>query len=277
MLLVITGNKIGLIHGKPKSYTISKFILIDKYNLWDVIEILKICETCKKEYKTSNSKSRFCSKNCFSKSRTKRITYNCEYCNKPHTVIECVYNKANHHFCSRSCKGKWQSEHIKGLNHHLNKKVYVSCSICGEKLFRLVENDNSKFYCSEKCKSIGNSKELSPRWNNELDELDRVMKRNYKEYDDWRKSVFERDSYTCVICKDNVGGNLNAHHINSYHSDKELRLEIENGVTLCTVCHKLFHKKFGYKNNNKEQFSIFYKDMAIMSEVSNESSETCND
>jgi len=32
------------------------------------------------------------------------------------------------------------------------------------------------------------------------------------EYIDWRKSVFERDDYTCCECG-KQGGTLNAHHI----------------------------------------------------------------
>lgn len=34
----------------------------------------------------------------------------------------------------------------------------------------------------------------------------------------------------------------------------DLRYDIENGITLCDVCHKGFHKKHGYGRNTKEQF-----------------------
>lgn len=73
----------------------------------------------------------------------------------------------------------------------------------------------------------------------------------------WKKSVFERDNYTCQICKDDRGGNLNAHHINSFHKCKDLRFDINNGITLCKTCHQKFHKIFGFKNNTKNQFEIF--------------------
>ena len=66
--------------------------------------------------------------------------------------------------------------------------------------------------------------------------------RNYPEYTAWRTSVFERDNYTCLSCSQ-VGGELNAHHIKPYATFPELRLSIENGITLCHSCHKKAHQK----------------------------------
>ena len=62
--------------------------------------------------------------------------------------------------------------------------------------------------------------------------------RNSIEYKQWRKAVFERDSYTCVECHE-VGGRLNAHHIKSWADYPKLRFELSNGATLCEECHKL--------------------------------------
>lgn len=61
--------------------------------------------------------------------------------------------------------------------------------------------------------------------------------RNSTEYKQWRTSVFERDSYTCVLCGQ-VGGRLNVDHIKPFSKFPELRLDINNGRTLCHVCHK---------------------------------------
>lgn len=62
--------------------------------------------------------------------------------------------------------------------------------------------------------------------------------RHSKEYKEWRISVFERDNYTCINCGDDKGGNLNADHIKPFSLFPELRLDINNGRTLCIDCHK---------------------------------------
>jgi hypothetical protein len=64
--------------------------------------------------------------------------------------------------------------------------------------------------------------------------------RHSTEYKQWRKSVFERDDYTCQICfkKEEVSGKLNADHIKPFANFPELRFDINNGRTLCIDCHK---------------------------------------
>jgi len=57
------------------------------------------------------------------------------------------------------------------------------------------------------------------------------------EYRLWRKSVFERDAYTCIFCG-KKGGELNADHIKPWCDYPELRFAIDNGRTLCVECHR---------------------------------------
>ncbi len=98
--------------------------------------------------------------------------------------------------------------------------------------------------------------EKSSRWNPNLTDRDREVKRNYPAYYEWRKKVFERDSYTCQICY-KLGVYLNAHHLDGYAENPEIRTTLENGVTLCKKCHDDFHHQYGRGNNTREQFIEF--------------------
>lgn len=65
--------------------------------------------------------------------------------------------------------------------------------------------------------------------------------RQSTEYRQWRKSVFERDNYTCQVCGVS-GGELNAHHIKPFSVYPDLRFDVSNGLTLCKQCHINVHK-----------------------------------
>jgi 5-methylcytosine-specific restriction endonuclease McrA len=71
-----------------------------------------------------------------------------------------------------------------------------------------------------------------------------IAKRNRKDttadYKFWRMAVFSRDDYTCQYCLER-GGKLNAHHIKSYKLYPELRVDVNNGLTLCSECHRNLH------------------------------------
>lgn len=75
------------------------------------------------------------------------------------------------------------------------------------------------------------------------------------EYRLWRKSVFERDNYTCVWCgiRSCKGKTviIQADHIKSFCDYPELRFAIDNGRTLCIDCHKTTDTYLSnyYKNN----------------------------
>ena len=73
----------------------------------------------------------------------------------------------------------------------------------------------------------------------------------------WSKMVKDRDNYTCQVCGDNKGGNLNSHHLNAWNAFPKQRFDLENGTTLCTDCHKEFHKLHGNGDNTREQFNEY--------------------
>ena len=88
--------------------------------------------------------------------------------------------------------------------------------------------------------------ENHPRWIKDRSKIKRSRFnnsfRNEGPIASWRKTIFERDDYTCQKCYQK-GNKLNAHHIKSWALFPELRFEISNGLTLCVTCHKKEHKK----------------------------------
>lgn len=60
----------------------------------------------------------------------------------------------------------------------------------------------------------------------------------------WRRAVYQRDGYTCVLCGEK-GGRLHAHHLDSYAENPGKRFMVSNGVTLCVRHHKEFHATRG--------------------------------
>lgn len=99
----------------------------------------------------------------------------------------------------------------------------------------------------------------SPNWNGGTTTLLSKL-RNSSKGRSWRKSVFERDNYTCQKCGSE--DNLNAHHIREFDSmvkEKNItsveqsRLypelwDISNGETLCRTCHIEHHRPLQIKH-----------------------------
>lgn len=96
----------------------------------------------------------------------------------------------------------------------------------------------------------------NPAWNPNKTQEERELGRKIPGYKEWRTLVYQRDDYTCKCCS-KKGMRINAHHLEDYSNNPDLRIEVSNGVTLCVKCHKAFHKAFGNKRNTAEQFYSF--------------------
>lgn len=107
----------------------------------------------------------------------------------------------------------------------------------------------------DKCYTCARGGVNHPLYNPNITDEERLMKRNYPEYSEWRGRVFGRDKRKCQICGSSE--NINAHHILNYSKYRELRTDIDNGITLCEDCHMEFHSIYGRKNNNKEQLDEY--------------------
>lgn len=135
-------------------------------------------------------------------------------------------------------------------------KIKIKHNTCGN----VYEVAPDKFLRGRRCPECsleGMKGENHPNWNPNLTEKERSEGRNYSEYLEWRKRVYERDNYTCQISgiRD---GKINAHHLNDYANHPDQRVQISNGITLNVNVHKLFHKIYGRKSETtKENFLEF--------------------
>lgn len=103
--------------------------------------------------------------------------------------------------------------------------------------------------CDYSLNRVDSSANLSARGNAVFERLRPIMDteirqslegRRCAEYKAWRKSVYDRDDYTCQFCGAR-GVKLNAHHRKAYAVHPDLRYQVENGITLCVPCHKKIH------------------------------------
>lgn len=115
----------------------------------------------------------------------------------------------------------------KGLPTGEETKAKISSTLSGRTLSEETREKMSKSRKGEKCHF----------WKGGVTPIHKAIRMS-KEYKEWRKSVFERDNYTCVLCGNNRSGELNADHIKPFYLYPKLRLEINNGRTLCKPCHK---------------------------------------
>lgn len=132
---------------------------------------------------------------------------------------------------------------FKGKRHTPEAKAKMSKARIGNKN-RLGKpcTAEQRIYISRQTRKHTPRGEDHPRWKGGANDHLKAI-RGSSEYSDWRIAVFERDGYMCQECGDNTGGNLNAHHIKPFVDYPELRFEVDNGITLCEVCHWKTHGK----------------------------------
>lgn len=224
-------------------------------------KVLLTCSHCGAGYKVFPSRvarSRYCSKACFANALAqaqagsgnhswrgggKRVC--CVVCNKEFQVPE----SKNAKYCSTTCKAKAQRK----------PKARLTCDICGRKFLRFpseVEKSASRghsgTYCGVECRGkaqgLRQSGENNPQWRGGVTPENHLI-RSSKRMNEWRRSVFARDDFTCQGCgvRNRKGHGktvkLHAHHIKGFAEYPELRFDVSNGLTLCLECHIKVHHR----------------------------------
>lgn len=198
------------------------------------------------------------------------ITYECECGNTDKGLYFMLLEGARCYDCLE--RKKWNFDKVKTYfneqncvlledaytNNKIPLKFKCHCGEVGLKPFL-------SFLVFPKCHKCGISNkkrgEEHPSWNPNLTDEERKNKRKYSDYSKWRRDVFKRDNHSCQCCGNNKGGNLNAHHLNSHDWDIEGRVDPDNGITLCSLCHTDFHMLYGFGNNTKEQYEEYIEEL----------------
>ncbi len=98
--------------------------------------------------------------------------------------------------------------------------------------------------------------EKNPMWKGGISPINNLI-RGSLEYKLWEDSIKNKNCNCCQKCNDNRPRQLVAHHILNFSQFPELRFAIDNGITFCKQCHKLFHEIYGKKKNTLEQVLDF--------------------
>lgn len=184
---------------------------------------MKTCTICQKRFKPNSNIQKVC---------LKCRTFECEICRKP--VIPKQYQEGRR-FCSPQCWGKWKTQN-----------AIIECKQCNKKFVR---QRKTRLFCSRKCQWIDLekprlklSRENHWNWRGGITSIHKKLRRS-KKYEEWRKSVYRRDNWTCQRCNKRLRSkDIIAHHIMEFVKYKKLRYELKNGVTLCRSCHLLIHR-----------------------------------
>lgn len=195
------------------------------------------------------------------------IVINCKNCNVEIKTYPSRIGRK--HFCSRHCSAQFN---FTDKHYNLGKQPWLGKHHTEESIKKMSLANKGKHYSSNTEFKIGQIPSNKGKKSPLLSERNRINNptkrgaeshlwkggitpinskiRNSTEYSIWRKAIFERDNYTCQECGER-GGHLNAHHIKPFSIFPELRLDMNNGISLCNDCHKTKHKmiKLAVGNN----------------------------
>lgn len=208
----------------------------------------QICQNCGIYFDADHSGRKYCSRKCMGENmkgkplivNLKGLAYKpirnesnfkrtfCEVCGKEfeHPVSRVAK------YCSNEC---WSIR--------IDKKKII-CKYCGQEI--ITNKKSRQVYCNKTCyynwmseNLKGENSHLYVNGNCKETQNERLI--NSRELRNWRTKVFKRDNFLCVKCGSKK--NIQAHHKKLWSKYKELRFDVENGMTLCHDCHQKEHNR----------------------------------
>lgn len=190
-------------------------------------------------------------------------TVSCSSCGKLLERDRDRIKRNKNFFCSKECRKKYLAS-IPEDKKIYPKRILVKCYTCGKEFLREKNQVNSSklSFCGRECwaawrRSGAWSKENSPTYKPEMPDEDRYWRTHIEpSLNTWIKNVKIKYNYTCQVC----GGKqrwMIAHHLNSWNTFRELRVDVNNGICLCKKCHDSFHEIYKRGDNTQAQFDEF--------------------
>lgn len=144
---------------------------------------------------------------------------------KPEEIMKLVINHAD----------------VSGSNNpnYRGEKVITHCDYCGKIIERQPSGITNHIFCNNECSSewrkINFIGDKNPHWKGGITPESQTFYSSI-EWDVLRKAVYKRDNWTCQECG-NTHCMVHAHHVVPLSEDWDLRLNIDNCITLCVHCH----------------------------------------
>ena len=194
---------------------------------------LKSCLHCNKEFakpyyysKKEWGIRKYCSHACGYANKT--VMKQLNHCFK--CGIDFIAN-AKRKYCSLTCKNQIPRGGM----------IKSKCMQCTKEFTH--KRSVPRFYCSSRCVSDFKKGKNHWNWKGGISPVEKSLRQS-EVYNNWRKSVYARDYWTCQHCLIKQKNPV-AHHIKTWKEYPELRYEITNGMTLCRPCHKKVHSEMG--------------------------------
>jgi hypothetical protein len=211
----------------------------------------KICCQCGVEFKNYNKARKYCNAKCrdIANGNLKR--------GKPNSSAGKPRPKARHPRkppkmcieCGKNQTRTRQSKYCINCGPKGAFRTIRTCVVCGEQFRHWKVKKTCGAVCRKQMRTIVQIGEKSHRWRGGRTSENTRLRNSIKALD-WRKAIFARDDFKCVMCGQR-GGKLHADHIKPWSLYPELRFDLTNGRTLCRPCHIYKSGTWGYATSQQ--------------------------